>query len=552
MKVLLPFNKFAYPSGWARAGIDRSHPAFNNEFSGPTQLVFSGIGTTQHFLRLDQAQDIVSSSSTSVIGAVGPGTIVTAGSGGYDAFQVQNAGPLATQGMTIAGIFAYDDSGAHNPFSHANTGTYGLFVGESASAVQANYRAVTNFGQINFTNPAPVRGDGIFFAASATCLGGSTQNFNCVGVHLRTGATYTTSGTISVAAPVFSGASYVFIGNQNSGIHGECAQPVATCTVLYNFLSIGTLLLWAKAPWDFWYQPAITIPQIKTAATVTSTESGSFVRLPRGNKFAYPGGWARPGFDPNHLAAGRSGAMASGIAMPASSVMQQLIFSAAPIFGNNAAIAVNTSIGPAVQCSGAGVTARTGPRMPGTFATPNAFTCGIIYYFLGTGNGGLTPVLAAIGNGGTTQHGIGWTGTSTFTLNFGNSFTPLNSGITQVLTDWVFAAASYDRVSTKYSFLVMGLRTGVIRTASGTSTQTLGSSNDGVLYTGGFSTNNTAGANIAAVMYAENNFLSVSQLVQWAAAPWDFWYPPIMKPLIVRNPGATSKSRQIQRAAILV
>lgn len=244
------------------------------------------------------------------------------------------------------------------------------------------------------------------------------------------------------------------------------------------------------------------------------------------NKFAYPSGWARPGFDPNHLAAGRSGAMASGIAMPASSVMQQLIFSAAPIFGNNAAIAVNTSIGPAVQCSGAGVTARTGPRMPGTFATPNAFTCGIIYYFLGTGNGGLTPVLAAIGNGGTTQHGIGWTGTSTFTLNFGNSFTPLNSGITQVLTDWVFAAASYDRVSTKYSFLVMGLRTGVIRTASGTSTQTLGSSNDGVLYTGGFSTNNTAGANIAAVMYAENNFLSVSQLVQWAAAPWDFWYQP--------------------------
>jgi len=97
----------------------------------------------------------------------------------------------------------------------------------------------------------------------------------------------------------------------------------------------------------------------------------------------------------------------------------------------------------------------------------------------------------------------------------------ISSGINLTLNVPYFIAASIN--ASKSSFLVLNLLTGQINTAAVSTgstplapngVYTLGSDNSGRFWVG----------QIAAVM-ASAQFMSVPQLLQWAQAPWDFWYP---------------------------
>jgi hypothetical protein len=110
-------------------------------------------------------------------------------------------------------------------------------------------------------------------------------------------------------------------------------------------------------------------------------------------------------------------------------------------------------------------------------------------------------------------------------INGGNN---LFTGLTLTVNVPYFIAVSLR--STKIWFVATNLVTGKIYTASGSSA-TIGS------VATPWSVGSSIGScqpncKIAAVAYSVNNFMALSQLQAWAAAPWDYWYPPTLGAII--------------------
>jgi hypothetical protein len=96
------------------------------------------------------------------------------------------------------------------------------------------------------------------------------------------------------------------------------------------------------------------------------------------------------------------------------------------------------------------------------------------------------------------------------------------------------------------NFVAINLKTGRILTTTGTSAMTM------TVGTGSYAIGvATAGqhpnASISAVAYSINNFMSLERLLQWARAPWDYWYPPVMGDLmssaLIGSSGITGASQ---------
>jgi hypothetical protein len=96
-----------------------------------------------------------------------------------------------------------------------------------------------------------------------------------------------------------------------------------------------------------------------------------------------------------------------------------------------------------------------------------------------------------------------------------------NTTIPVVANTPYFFAASVSPSLT--NILVLNIATGLISTATSTTTQTFSTTN-GNYYLGIDAYGSFCLGPIAALMYAPS-FMSMSQLRAWAADPWAFWYP---------------------------
>lgn len=120
---------------------------------------------------------------------------------------------------------------------------------------------------------------------------------------------------------------------------------------------------------------------------------------------------------------------------------------------------------------------------------------------------------------------------------------PFNNGAGTALTGasitggWLFTAFSYNAAT--INWVIINLSTSKL--TSGTH------ASGGAVVVGSSAwsidcldaTYAASGCQIAAVAYSVNNFMSVPQLNQWAAAPWDYWYSPMKLNLMeagLRNP----------------
>ena len=105
----------------------------------------------------------------------------------------------------------------------------------------------------------------------------------------------------------------------------------------------------------------------------------------------------------------------------------------------------------------------------------------------------------------------------------------------------IFFAMSMN--GTKVVQVLTNLATGQITTASNSSTSF--NAHDGTVIWGA---GNNLGLQftygIAAQMYS-TQFLSLPQLVEWAQAPWDFWYPPAVSNLIMSELAKPSSSAAV-------
>ena len=241
------------------------------------------------------------------------------------------------------------------------------------------------------------------------------------------------------------------------------------------------------------------------------------------NPFIYPGG--NPGFNPNHPAAnGIRYAMAANY----NSATITIAPGATGASGNYNSPTFKTQglLGPSINITSGGV-----------FTTainekPSSFTCSAIFYNTTTN----ATALLLNNNSGTNTNGvsIGLNGGVPVLFNNGTSIQPTFG---QAASDYYFFAASTNGVTANWVLKL--LRTGgqyalTFAAASTFSTPTFNQ------YLVG-----QAPAYLAACSYSINNFLSLPQLVAWAAAPWDFWYPPTQRNLMMsglRSPAASGGS----------
>ena len=104
-----------------------------------------------------------------------------------------------------------------------------------------------------------------------------------------------------------------------------------------------------------------------------------------------------------------------------------------------------------------------------------------------------------------------------------------------------FIAVSGNTATT--NFVVLNLSNGQIKSQVVTGTVTLGSTTGSAYWIGGSSSaNQQMNGQLAAVMFSTGPFLGIAALLEWAAAPWDFWYPPTQRGLMessLRSPAAS-------------
>lgn len=231
------------------------------------------------------------------------------------------------------------------------------------------------------------------------------------------------------------------------------------------------------------------------------------------NPLAFPAGRA-PGFDPTHQAA-------KGIALSA-------IASA----GNF--ICLDRSRAPATITGSftAGIVGLVGPR-----ATPGSLTSLAVISSTGLSAAGLAtlagivvgavnasvPAILLDSAGGVTDTALG-TNTSTGALLFrSNSNNTSSTTIFLTAGTPYFIAASVKGAS-NINFIALNLLTGSVQTQAVATANVINAGTS--LTIGNFNATQSRGWTqpIAAVM-ASSVYLSMSQLLQWAADPWSFWYP---------------------------
>ena len=234
--------------------------------------------------------------------------------------------------------------------------------------------------------------------------------------------------------------------------------------------------------------------------------------LPTRNPLAYPAGVA-PGFDPTHVA-GKS------VEFSAISVGGNFInlFSGIPgTITGSPTPKIDGKIGVSTTLAGEGSTNQIGFINP-DLAAYSGVTYAAILILSSIG----TSAQGVVANGNGTSSSIRFASTTgIFTFVLGGvaataSILAANANVPY------FVAASWDGSIIKY--LLADLSKGLVLT------DTKVFSHAGVGPAGGFIVGNSSaqtqglGGSIATAMYGPG-VLSMSQLLQWAADPWSFWYP---------------------------
>lgn len=243
--------------------------------------------------------------------------------------------------------------------------------------------------------------------------------------------------------------------------------------------------------------------------------------LPKRRGLAFPAGWTA-GFDPTHVAAGTC--RFSGIANEANFV--NLLSGTPGTFPGAPTPIIDGSIGPSITSSGGSVSINFSGQ---TTVNDSQYTFGAIFR---AGSPGNTSFISN-NNSANSANGTEFAAASgtQLLLQSGGNFATF---ATLVAPNAYFAAASLN--SSKYNWVLLNLSNGKFQTGTGSGFSTTapnGTYNMG----GGTRGSHLSGDTLSAVMFSAT-FLSIPQLVLWAADPWSFWYPN--DPLAQAWPGITT------------
>jgi len=239
------------------------------------------------------------------------------------------------------------------------------------------------------------------------------------------------------------------------------------------------------------------------------------------NPLAYPGG--NPGFNQNHIAAGY--VQFSGVAQGSSFL--RLDHSNVPTLTGSPVASIDGTLGPVIGVSGTQVV--TFGSSNGTTIS-NGFTLAAIIRNTSSATAGYVISDSALNVLEVTSTGITIIVNNTKTLTLASVLTSGHP---------YFIAVTVKNVTNNPVFAVFcDLSSSVITTASGNpgvTSQAAGST----VYVG----NNASGTvpftgQIAAAAILHNIIPDIA-VVQWASAPWDFWYPPTEQSLLfssIANP----------------
>jgi hypothetical protein len=229
---------------------------------------------------------------------------------------------------------------------------------------------------------------------------------------------------------------------------------------------------------------------------------------------AFPGG--NPGYDPSHIASG-PGVRISAVAVSGSPLCVNS--GAQPTIVNGPYPSKILSIGPCLYYTNA---AANYASFPIPIETPGAIT----YATILVPNASNANGAVLLTNNGTAS---GAAATDFYlqslvpTINVNN--VAVSSSIMLTIGTPYFLAVSV--ISGKpANFVVMNLATGKVQSATVANANNIQANGSGTLVIGDILVNllYQAVSYIGPVMFSVSA-LSMPQLLQWAAAPWDFWYP---------------------------
>lgn len=255
------------------------------------------------------------------------------------------------------------------------------------------------------------------------------------------------------------------------------------------------------------------------------------------NPLVYPGGRARPGFDPSHPAAqGISNGHGISAVASGNTFINLLSGRHGNTGGGGANAGINGYIGPSVVNTAGSFVQFTG----NSTVLDNAGTLAGIFFPTSLGGGG-SPYAFMASSTATSGIELAVLSTGAIRLYAGSgSVTSTMTPIT-VNTPWFILASM--NAGTLFTFAATNLATGQIFVESHSGATTPTAPNGSYDFCGGGSGTDNLTGQQSAGMYGPA-FLSVPQAAQWCADPWSFWYLPAMQQvmfggLVAPSGGAT-------------
>lgn len=253
MRNLLGINPvgFRFPGG--KPGFDPSHPA-----AGQTLLSSALAGRNGVVNLVTGAKGVIQGSpavTRSIRGDIGPAEFYSNTGDSLQAHTWASQSTVAYTAITMAAVF----------FS---TGASGGLISTSGS-ISVGYRFIISTGTINIGLAANQTAlfSGLatnvpyFVAASCINTSGNSITVNAVLVNLATGQTQTFT-TVAASGGPSSAGDGTFVVGAYSNAGGALTGHVACAMISSQFNTLGTLRIWAKNPWAFWYP----VPQGMLAA----------------------------------------------------------------------------------------------------------------------------------------------------------------------------------------------------------------------------------------------------------------------------------------------
>lgn len=234
------------------------------------------------------------------------------------------------------------------------------------------------------------------------------------------------------------------------------------------------------------------------------------------NPLAYPAGYA-PGFDPNHMASKKP--MFSGVASAGGFV--NILRGQVGVAVNAPVFSLMGHVGSSIEYPGSGAT-HTHTFSGNSTVKAEAHTVAAVTRM--SSMPGSTAVIfsSSGGNAGEQLFVTATTGIIKLSGVSGAGGTSPTIGMEANTPQLIIASNSGSGGVSNY--LVMNLLTGVIKTDVQTAS-TGGNAPDGVYAIGNTTSSpRSLSGRVAAVAFT-HSFMSIPELLQWAADPWSFWYP---------------------------